>query len=208
METNKNAAKQGTAQQDGATKQGSTAGRGAAKQGATAKQGGAAKRGATGRGAAQAATKQKVCGGLSVANGVISDMAGYAALETYGVVGMAAPTLTDGIAKLLPRARLRRGVTVKVAEDNSIKIDLYIVVEYGVSLSEVSRMLAENVRFTLEDSAQLPVADVEVHVQGIKVRNQLLLYQPLNAYCANSASLSARGLKCALSLIAHNLKLA
>ena len=117
------------------------------------------------------ASKQKICGGLSVANGVISDMAGYAALETYGVVGMAAPTLTDGIAKLLPRARLRRGVTVKVADDNSIKIDLYIVVEYGVSLSEVSRMLAENVRFTLEDSAQLPVADVEVHVQGIKVRN-------------------------------------
>ena len=120
------------------------------------------------------ANKQKICGGLSVANGVISDMAGYAALETYGVVGMAAPTLTDGIAKLLPRARLRRGVTVKVADDNSIKIDLYIVVEYGVSLSEVSRMLAENVRFTLEDSAQLPVADVEVHVQGIKVRNQFL----------------------------------
>ena len=115
--------------------------------------------------------KQSVCGGLSVANGVISDMAGYAALETYGVVGMAAPTLTDGIAKLLPRARLRRGVTVKVLEDSTVKIDLYIVVEYGVSLSEVSRMLAENVRFTLENSAQIPVADVQVHVQGIKVRN-------------------------------------
>lgn len=116
------------------------------------------------------AQENKIAGGLSVANGVIADLAGYAALESYGVVGMTAPTLTDGIAKLLPSNRLRRGVTVQMRDDE-VQVDLYIVVEHGTNLAEVSRMLAENVRFALEDCAQVPVADVEVHVQGIKVRD-------------------------------------
>ena len=116
------------------------------------------------------AQENKIAGGLSVANGVIADLAGYAALESYGVVGMTAPTLTAGIAKLLPSNRLRRGVTVQM-HDDEVQVDLYIVVEHGTNLAEVSRMLAENVRFALEDCAQVPVADVEVHVQGIKVRD-------------------------------------
>lgn len=113
---------------------------------------------------------ETIPGGLSVANDVIADMAGYAALESYGVVGMAAPTLSDGIAKLLPANRLRRGINVEMTEEG-VHVDLYIVVEHGTNLAEVSRMLAEKVKFVLNDSAQLPVAGVDIHVQGIKVRN-------------------------------------
>ena len=113
---------------------------------------------------------QTVPGGLSVANDVIVDMAGYAALESYGVVGMAAPTLADGIAKLLPASKLQRGIEMQKTDDG-IHIDLYVVVEHGTNISEVSRMLAERVQFVLEDSAQLPVEGVYVHVQGVKVRN-------------------------------------
>lgn len=109
-------------------------------------------------------------GGLSVAEDVITDLAGYAALESYGVVGMAMPTLSDGIAKLLPASRLRRGINVETV-DGSIDIDLYIIVEHGTNLAEVSRMLAEKVKFTLEDSAQLTVHATNIHVQGVKVRN-------------------------------------
>jgi len=111
-----------------------------------------------------------VPGGMTVADDVILDMAGYAALESYGVVGMAAPTLSDGIAKLLPASRLRRGIEMEKGEAG-IHMDLYIIVEHGTNLAEVSRMLAEKVKFVLEDSAQLPVAGVDVHVQGVKVRN-------------------------------------
>ncbi len=110
-------------------------------------------------------------GGLTIANDVIVDMAGYAALQSYGVVGMASPNLTDGIAKLLPNNRLRKGITVTTLEDGSIHVDLYIIVEHGTNLTEVSRMLAENVKFALTDSAQLPVDGVDVHVQGVKVRD-------------------------------------
>lgn len=113
---------------------------------------------------------ETIPGGLSVANDVIADMAGYAALESYGVVGMAAPTLSDGIAKLLPASRLRRGINVEMTEEG-VHVDLYIIIEHGTNLAEVSRMLAEKVKFVLNDSAQLPVAGVDIHVQGIKVRN-------------------------------------
>ena len=113
---------------------------------------------------------ETVPGGLSVANDVIADMAGYAALESYGVVGMAAPTLSDGIAKLLPASRLRRGIEVEMTEEGA-HVDLYIIVEHGTNLTEVSRMLRDKVAFVLKDSADLPVAEVDIHVQGVKVRN-------------------------------------
>ncbi len=109
-------------------------------------------------------------GSLSVSNDVVADMVGYAALESYGVVGMSMPTLTDGIAKLLPASRMRRGVDVQVT-DEGVHVDLYIIVEHGTNLTEVSRMLAEKVQYVLEDSAQLTVTGVEIHIQGIRTRN-------------------------------------
>lgn len=112
-----------------------------------------------------------VPGGLTVANDVIADMAGYAALESYGVVGMASPNITDGIAKLLPASRLRKGIKIATTEEGAIHVDLYIIVEHGTNLTEVSRMLAEKVSYVLTDSAQLPVDGVDVHVQGVKVRD-------------------------------------
>ena len=111
-----------------------------------------------------------IAGNLHVANDVLADMVGNAALECYGVVGMAAPTLSDGIAKLLPASRLRRGINVERTDD-AIDIDLYVIIEHGTNLAEVSRMLADKVKFTLEDGAQLPVRNVNVHVQGVKVRD-------------------------------------
>ena len=63
-------------------------------------------------------------GKLTVANDVIAEMAGYAALESYGVVGMADPNLRDGIAKLLPQSRLRKGIEIRKSEDGAICADL------------------------------------------------------------------------------------
>ena len=111
-----------------------------------------------------------IAGELTIAEDVITDLAGYAALESYGIVGMAAPTLSDGIAKLLPASRLRGGINVERTDD-AIDIDLYVIIEHGTNLAEVSRMLADKVKFTLEDGAQLPVRNVNVHVQGVKVRD-------------------------------------
>ena len=75
-----------------------------------------------------------------------------------------------GIAKLLPASRLRRGINVEMV-DGAIDMDLYVIIEHGTNLAEVSRMLADKVKFVLEDGAQLPVHEVNIHVQGVKVRD-------------------------------------
>ena len=113
---------------------------------------------------------ETIAGDLTVAEDVITDLAGYAALESYGIVGMATPTLSDGIASLLPASRLRRGIEVQRTQEGT-DIDLYVIIEHGTNLAEVSRMLAEKVKFTIEDSANTPVHAVNIHVQGIKIRN-------------------------------------
>lgn len=107
-----------------------------------------------------------VKGTLKVTDSVITDLVGMAAMESYGVVGMAAPSLQDGIAKLLPTRALSRGVTITKDEDG-ICANLFVIIEHGMNLSTVSNNLADRVRFVLETYANLKVKDVTVHVQGI-----------------------------------------
>lgn len=113
--------------------------------------------------------EKEIPGGLSISNEVIADLAGYAALESYGVVGMAAPTLQDGIAKILPRQRLRRGIIVE-STDNGVKVDLFVIIEYGTNLNTVSSNLKERVSYALNDFARVPIDSIEVHVQGVRIR--------------------------------------
>ena len=98
---------------------------------------------------------QKISGNLHVSNDVLADLAGTAALGCYGVVGMAAPSLQDGIAT--PR-------------EAGIHVDLYVVIEYGTNITVVSQNLIDNVTYVLNEFAQVPLDGIEVHVQGIKVR--------------------------------------
>ena len=109
-----------------------------------------------------------IAGNLHVANDVLADMVGNAALECYGVVGMAAPN-ADGIAKILPASRLRRGVVVTTTEVG-VHVELYVVIEYGTNINTVSQNLVDQVTFALSEYARVPLDGVEVHVQGVKVR--------------------------------------
>lgn len=107
-------------------------------------------------------------GGLIIAEDVIAELAGYAALESYGVVGMAAPSVQDGIAKLLPMRKLQRGILLEFGE-SGVTIDLHVFIESGTNLAAVSQNLSDSVRYTLEHYAQVKVADVLVHVEGIRI---------------------------------------
>lgn len=109
-------------------------------------------------------------GSIHIANDVLADLAGYSSLESYGVVGMAAPTMREGVAQLLPRQKLRRGVKV-VSGEEGVDVDLYVVIEHGTQLAEVSHNLADRVRYVLTDIADVNVRSVEVHVMGVKVRS-------------------------------------
>lgn len=113
-------------------------------------------------------TETSIPGALVIAEDVIAELAGYAALESYGVVGMAAPSVQDGISKLLPMRRLQRGIALDFCEDG-VRVDLFVFIQSGTNLAAVSQNLAESVRYTLEHYAQVKVADVLVHVEGIHI---------------------------------------
>ena len=110
-----------------------------------------------------------VPGKLHVANDVLADMVGHAAMECYGVVGMVAPNAADGISKILPVSRLRRGITLATT-DAGIHVDLYVVIEYGTNINAVSQNLVDAVSFVLKEQARVPVDGIDVHVQDVKVR--------------------------------------
>lgn len=108
-------------------------------------------------------------GNIEIHDDVLAEMAGFAALECYGIVGMASPSLRDGVAQLLSREKLRKGVAVR-SHGDSVKIDLYVVIEHGANLTQVSHNLADRVRYDLQTIAGVAVDDVDVHVQGVRVR--------------------------------------
>lgn len=110
-----------------------------------------------------------VRGNTEIHDDVLAEIAGFAALECYGVVGMASPSLRDGVAQLLTREKLRRGVTVH-SHGESVRIDLFVVIEHGANLTQVSHNLADRVRYDLQTIAGVAVESVDVHVQGVKVR--------------------------------------
>ena len=110
----------------------------------------------------------EIAGDLFVSQDVIADVAGHAALECYGVVGMAAPNAVDGLAKILPQSRLRRGILVSTDEEGTT-VNLYVILEHGVNINVVSTNLVEQVSFALKEFVE-NLKEVCVHVQGIKVR--------------------------------------
>lgn len=110
----------------------------------------------------------KIPGELHVSNDVLVDIIGNAAMECYGIVGMTASSAIDGIAHILPKSRLRRGITISQS-DAGINVELYVVSEYGTNIQAVSRNLVDQVTFALNQIAQVPVESVKVHVCDVKV---------------------------------------
>jgi len=107
-------------------------------------------------------------GRIHLAEDVIATMAGVAATECYGIVGMASARFKDGIAELLGRENLARGVEVYL-EDDDVEIDLHIVVGYGTRISEIARNVTGKVRYVIESFTGLKVRGVHIHVKGVKV---------------------------------------
>ena len=106
-------------------------------------------------------------GKIEVFPGVVAAIAGHAAIECYGIMGMAARGLRDGVATLLRRENLHRGVDVREA-DGKLLFDVYVVVLYGIRITEVARNLQTAVRFEVERATGVPVSEVNVFVQGVR----------------------------------------
>ena len=105
-------------------------------------------------------------GRIEVSPRVVASIVGHAANECYGVVGMAARGLRDGIAERLNRETVHRGVEVEVREGGLV-IELYIIAQYGTRISEVAHNLMSAVKYEVERTLGLEVIAVNVNVQGI-----------------------------------------
>ncbi len=108
-------------------------------------------------------------GRIEISPTAIASIASQAVLECYGVVGMTSRTLRRALPEILhPADSHRKGVEVQFVEDQ-IVIDLYVIMEYGVRVSEVAHNIMGSVKFNVEKALGIPVAEVNVHVQGLRI---------------------------------------
>ena len=111
--------------------------------------------------------RQLPTGKIEVAPRAIASIVARVVGESYGVVGMAPRTFREGVAQVLHQRDAHRGVDVRI-ETNQIEIDLYVIMSYGTRIGEVARNLQEHVRYAVEQAIGMPVAHVNVRVQGLK----------------------------------------
>lgn len=112
---------------------------------------------------------ETIAGSLSVSNDVIADIAGYAALSCYGVVGMAEQLQGAESVRLLAGQRLRKGVMVS-SDESGLRVDLHVVLENGVNMKSVCANLSSAVAFTLAEIAQIDFAKLKIgiHIEALK----------------------------------------
>ncbi len=100
---------------------------------------------------------------------VIAKYAGTVAVECFGIVGMAAVNMKDGLVHLLKRESLTRGIQVAISEENHISLSFHIIVAYGVSISAVTENLISNVKYKVEEFSGMPVDKINIYIEGVRV---------------------------------------
>jgi len=99
---------------------------------------------------------------------VVETLAGLAAVDCYGLVGMVAQDLQSGLTSILGKESIRKGVTVNAGEDG-LEVDLHVIVGYGIKIKEVANNVMQKVTYELKKNAGIPVATVNVNVRGVRV---------------------------------------
>lgn len=115
-------------------------------------------------------------GQIKIADEVVGIIAGLAATEVKGVAGMSGG-IAGGIAEILGRKNLNKGVKVEVGEKEAA-IDLYIIVEYGAKIPEVAWEIQENVKNAVETMTGLNVIEVNINIQGVNIEKEQKEEQP------------------------------
>lgn len=109
-------------------------------------------------------------GKVIISQEVIETLAGLAAMECYGLVGMSSRNMQDGIADLLGWENISKGIAVDIEEDK-VSLELNIIVEYGTNIQEVANNVMDRVKYVVEDKIGIGVQKINVNVQGVRVDN-------------------------------------
>jgi uncharacterized alkaline shock family protein YloU len=102
-------------------------------------------------------------GRISIASDAVAQIVAHVATEAYGVVGMSA----RGLGRLLPGDRSRRAIEIE-RDGDDVRVDLHVVVEYGLNLAEVASTLRNRVAYEVERLTGLRVSGVEVHIEDVR----------------------------------------
>ena len=100
---------------------------------------------------------------------VIAKYAGSVAVECFGIVGMAAVSMKDGLVKLLKKESLTKGIQVGISDENKIKLNFHVIVAYGVSISAVTDNLISNVKYKVEEFTGMSVDKINIYIEGVRV---------------------------------------
>ena len=107
------------------------------------------------------------CGAITVDNAVYTNIAGYAATNCFGVKGMAYRSMTDGLVHLLRPEAMSKGVKVTYNDDNTVSIELHIMVDAGVNIATVCRAIMSEVKYVVTCNTGVEVRDVNVCVDSV-----------------------------------------
>ena len=108
-------------------------------------------------------------GSVIVSSGVYTDIAGTAATNCFGVKGMAARSVKDGLYHLLRKESNAKGVHVQFHDDNTISIDLHIMVDNGVNLNAVAASIISEVRYVVTSTTGTEVRAVNVYIDSMVI---------------------------------------
>lgn len=108
-------------------------------------------------------------GKILIDTDVIATYAGSVAVECFGIVGMAAVNMKDGLVKLLKKDYLNHGISVLVDEENGISLDFHVIISYGVSVQTVADNLMETVKYKVEELTGMTVKKMNIYVEGVRV---------------------------------------
>ena len=106
-------------------------------------------------------------GSVNVSTNVYTEIAGTAATNCFGVKGMAARSVTDGVYHLLRKESMSKGVRVEFHDEGEISIDLHIIVDSGVNLQAVANSIISEVRYVVTKTTGTPVRAVNVYIDSI-----------------------------------------
>ena len=108
-------------------------------------------------------------GEISISNEVFSNITGAAAINCYGVKGMAVRSKTDGLVHLLKKESMSKGVKVTYHEDGTVSLELHIIVDNGVNLMAVSRSIMSEVRYIVSRYTGAEVRSVNVCIDSMVI---------------------------------------
>ena len=108
-------------------------------------------------------------GEITISSAVFTTITGAAATNCFGVKGMAYRSMTDGLVHLLRREAMSKGVSITYHDDNSISIELHIIVENGVNLPAVCRSIMSEVRYIVSRTTGADVRSVDVCIDSMVI---------------------------------------